>query len=206
MSSFLQKIPNLITGSRLFFAVGFLLLLGLSIQQIPDDPTQLADNVKTWLVWAFVLFIIGGLTDVLDGPLARRWKVTSSFGRTFDPLVDKIYIGGGLILLGLYGKDLTGLAWWMIGVIFAREIFVTVVRHLSEHQGREFGATWAGKLKMFLQSFMIGTIIMYVAHCQNKTWALWFRHISIWTAVAFTVFSGLIYLPRMKHIKLKTNR
>ena len=203
MSPLLQKLPNIITGSRLLFATGFLLLLGLSRQKMPDDPTQLGDNIKTWMDWAFVLFVIGGLTDIIDGPLARRLKVTGSFGRRFDPLVDKIFIAGGLILLALYGYKLSGLAWWMVVIILGREIFVTVVRHLSEYQGRQFAATWAGKLKMFLQSFMIGTVVIYIAHCQNKTWALWIRHVAVWTAVVFTVFSGLIYLPRMKHLKLK---
>jgi len=203
MSPYLKMLPNVITGSRLFFAVGFLILLGMSLQNLPEDTTTLDATIKTWLDWSFILFVIGGFTDVLDGPIARRLKVTGRFGRTFDPLVDKIFIAGGLILLALYGYELTGLAWWMVAVILGREIFVTVVRHLSEAQGAPFAATWPGKLKMFLQSFMIGTIIVYIAHCQNETWALWVRHISIAAALTFTVFSGLIYLPRMKHIKLK---
>ena len=196
-------LPNIITGSRLFFAVGFLVLLGMSLKNLPEDPTNLDDTIKNWLDWSFILFVIGGLTDVLDGPIARRLKVTGRFGRTFDPLVDKIFIAGGLIILVLFDNQLTGLNWWIVAIILGREIFVTVVRHLSEAQGAAFAATWPGKLKMFLQSFMIGTIIFYIAHCQNQIWALWFRNISIAAALIFTVFSGLIYLPRMKHIKLK---
>ncbi|MCP4711887.1 MAG: hypothetical protein GY869_24975 [Planctomycetes bacterium] len=203
MSPYLKMLPNLITGSRLFFALGFLILLGMSLHNLPEDPTNLDATLITWLNWSFILFVIGGLTDVLDGPIARRLKVTGKFGRTFDPLVDKIFIAGGLILLALFDSKLTGIEWWIVAVILGREIFVTIVRHLSEAQGAAFAATWPGKLKMFLQSFMIGTIIIYIAHYQNQQWALWFRHISIAAALIFTVFSGLIYLPRMKHIKLK---
>jgi CDP-diacylglycerol--glycerol-3-phosphate 3-phosphatidyltransferase len=203
MSPLLKKLPNIITASRLFFAIGFLVLLEWSRRQIPGDPTLITDSVRTCLTWSFVLFVTGGVTDVIDGPLARRFKVTSSFGRSFDPLCDKIFIGGGLILLALFGSHLTALKWWMVAVILGREIFVTVVRHLSEYQGRQFGATWAGKLKMFLQSFMIGALIIYIAHCQNKTWAIYVRNISVWTALIFTIFSGLIYLPRMKHLKIR---
>jgi len=137
---------------------------------------------------------------VLDGPLARRLKVTSKFGRTFDPLADKIVVGGGFILLAWYGKEITAIAWWMVAVILAREVLVTIMRHLSESQGRAFGATWAGKLKMFLQSFAIGTVIIYVAHCQGKDWAILVRNISVWVAVIFTAVSALIYLPRLKRI------
>lgn len=202
MSSFLKKLPNIITASRLFFAGGFLILLILADRNDLANEITLASH-KWKLDWAFVLFVIGGLTDIIDGPLARRWGVTSSFGRSFDPLVDKIYSGGGFIMLAWYGKAITLIAWWMVAVILARELFVTLVRSLSEYQGKEFGATWAGKLKMFLQSFAIGTCIIYTAHCQGETWAILVRNIAVWTAVVFTALSALIYLPRMKHINLK---
>ena len=91
MSSFLRALPNILTGSRLFFAAFFLVLLAIS------DVNELRDEDVTRLNWAFILFVIAGLTDIVDGPLARRMKVTSSFGRSFDPLVDKILIGGGPI-------------------------------------------------------------------------------------------------------------
>ena len=202
MSSFLRVLPNIITASRLFFAAAFLLLLILTDRAALASPAAI-DPQKWKLDWAFVLFVIGGLTDVIDGPLARRWNVTSKFGRSFDPFVDKILSGGGFILLAWYGPQLTLVAWWMVAVILARELFVTLVRSLSESQGKAFGATWAGKLKMFLQSFAIGTCIIYVAHCQHQTWAVWVRNISVWTAVIFTALSAVIYLPRMKHISFK---
>lgn len=191
MSSLLKTLPNILTGSRLFFAAAFLILLGIARYDTPDVEL---------LKWSFILFIIAGVTDILDGPLARRWGVTSSFGRRFDPFVDKILIAGGFITLAIIGENITGIAWWMVVVILAREVFVTIVRHLSEAQGKEFGATWAGKLKMFLQSFAIGTIIIYIAYHQGKNWALKFRATAIWTTVIFTALSAVIYLPRMKHI------
>ena len=202
MSPFYKKLPNIITASRLFFAAGFLVLLILTDRKDLASEITLAPH-KWKLDWAFVLFVIGGLTDIIDGPLARRWNVTSKFGRSFDPFVDKILSGGGFIMLAWYGSEITLIAWWMVAVILVRELFVTVIRSLSESQGKEFGATWAGKLKMFLQSFAIGTCIIYTAHCQNETWAIWFRNIAVWTAVIFTALSALLYLPRMKHLRFK---
>ena len=197
----LKSLPNMLTASRALFAAGFLLLLALTNY---DTPPAAADVAK--LDWAFILFVIAGLTDILDGPLARRLNVTSKFGRTFDPFVDKLLILGGFIALALIAPQLTGIAWWMAAIIAAREIWVTAVRHLSESQGTEFGATWAGKLKMFLQSFALGTTVMYVAHFQDRPWALTLRDLSLWTAVGFTAASALIYLPRMKHLRLKKNK
>ena len=199
MSPLLRTLPNMLTGSRLFFAAGYLLLLALAdVSQLRPEAADVSR-----LNWAFILFVTAGVTDILDGPLARRLKVTSSFGRRFDPLMDKVLVGGGFILLAWKGKDFTYIAWWMTTVILAREAFVTIVRHWSEAQGRKFAATWAGKLKMFLQSFTIGTVIMYLAHFQQDTWAVIMRNICVWTTVVFTALSALIYLPRMKHLRFK---
>ena len=203
MSPILRNVPNIITASRLFFASGFLLLLAVAMKDTQAADTNVPHGTQMQLVWGFVLFVVAGLTDVIDGPLARRWKVTSSFGRRFDPLVDKVLIGGGFILLAIYDTRVSGIAWWMVAIILAREVLVTYLRHVSEQQGKAFAATWAGKLKMFLQSFAIGTVIIYMAYHQGKPWAEYFRDIVIWIAVVFTAFSALIYIPRMKQIRFK---
>ncbi len=204
MHSFVRSLPNILTASRIFFAAIFLVLLGMTDRQALTNPDMIGPEV--WkLHWAFAVFVIAGITDILDGPLARKLKVTSQFGRTFDPFVDKILIGGGFIMLAIYEgirTNLTGVAWWMVALILAREVFVTVVRSMSESQGKEFAATWAGKLKMFLQSFTIGTIIIYVADCQGATWAIILRNSMIWITVAFTVFSALIYTQRIQKLRI----
>ena len=197
ISPFLRILPNILTGSRLIFTAVFLALLAVA------DADRLNDLDISRLNWSFIMFVIGGLTDIADGPLARRLNVTSSFGRSFDPFVDKILIAGGFILLVIKGQHLTYLAWWMVGVILVREAFVTIVRSLSESQGKQFAATWAGKLKMFIQSFTIGTIVMYMAHFQGEMWAVILRNGCVWITVIFTAISAFIYLPRMKHLRLK---
>ena len=193
---FLRHLPNILTVSRLFFTAGFLYLVAFTDHQGPACAARLN--------WAFVLFLIAGLTDIVDGYLARRLNVTGQFGRTFDPLVDKVLVIGGFTVFALIGPQLTAVHWWMLAVIVAREAFVTFVRHLSENQGQAFGATWAGKLKMFLQSFAIGTITMYIAHFQDTAWALHLRNLSVYLAVIFTAFSAIIYLPRIKHLRWRS--
>jgi len=205
MHTFVKSLPNILTGSRIFLTAIFLVLLGMTDRQALLDPAAV-DSQAGKLHWAFAVFVIAGITDILDGPLARKPKVTNQFGRTFDPFVDKILIGGGFIMLAIYNtgipKDLTGVAWWMVAVILARERFVTIIRSMSESQGKEFAATWAGKLKMFLQSFTIGTIIIYVADCQGETWAVILRNCMIWITVVFTVFSALIYTRRIQKLRI----
>ncbi len=179
---------------------GFLaLLLTISPEQL-RNPETLAPLV--WkLDWAFILFVAGGVTDILDGQFARRYNATSAFGRKFDPLTDKILILGGFGVLAWFGSEITAVSWWIVGIIFGRELLVTVMRHVSESQGRAFAATWAGKVKMFLQSFAAGTALIYTGHYQGVDWATRLRDTSVWAAALFTVITILLYFPRMRQIR-----
>src|ERR1035437_2049774 len=102
---------------------------------------------------AFVVFLVAVLTDILDGYLARKWKVESAFGRVVDPFVDKILVCGAFVFfssthfldptelrkfaeLGPHpfpgAMSITGVAPWMTVAIIAREFFVTSIRGLAE--------------------------------------------------------------------------
>lgn len=190
----MKHLPNILTISRVFFTLGFLILLATA------DVEQLTPSDVWQLDMAFVLFLISSLTDILDGHLARSLKATSRFGRVFDPLADKFQSIGGFVLLAWIGKDITAVAWWMVAIIAAREIIVTLARHVSEAQGQSFAATWAGKLKMFLQSFAIGTLLVYLAHFQQAGWAIVLRNLTVWLAVLVTAVSIILYLPRIRNI------
>ncbi len=157
------------------------------------------------LNWAFIMFLIAGITDIIDGPLARRMNVTSSFGRMFDPLVDKILIVGGYIALWLFDTSITFIYWWMVLIIVAREVVVTQIRKKSESQGIAFGANWAGKLKMFLQSFAIGSVIIYMGYFQGETWAIYFRNSIVLIAVVFTAWTAINYVTRYNKL-IKDNQ
>ena len=73
-------------------------------------------------IYAAAIFIVAALTDGLDGYVARRRKESSDFGKSFDPIADKILIGGALYSLFMLGK----VSGWVVAVILAREILITV--------------------------------------------------------------------------------
>ncbi len=193
-----KTIPNLITFSRLIFTVIFIALLGWA------DYGRLNTHDVSLLDWAMVMFLLAGLSDVLDGAVARRLKVTSAFGRMFDPLVDKILVIGAFAVMAYKGSSFTGVAWWMVAVILAREFLVTVIRHWSESHGHAFAATWAGKLKMFLQSITIAFIIVYLAYWSSYKWAFYVRNIALWITVLFTAATIFVYLPRINNEQSKS--
>ena len=196
MSGFVRSIPNILTASRIVFTGAFVWLLFDTDRNAMVEP---ALSEQVWkLDWAFITFIIAGVTDILDGPLARAMKVTGQFGRMFDPLVDKILVCGGFILLAMFDHSISYIAWWMVAIILLREFLVTVARSKSEALGQAFGASWVGKVKMFLQCFAVATVIKYMAHFQGVEWAITFRNTAVWVAVIFTAVSALTYLNRFR--------
>jgi CDP-diacylglycerol--glycerol-3-phosphate 3-phosphatidyltransferase len=149
---------------------------------------------------AFILFVIAGLTDIVDGMVARRLNVTSKFGRMVDPLVDKVLVCGAFVCFAIIGQP--KLFNWsdttlmiihssVAGIIILREAYVTTLRHIAEARGVNFAATVSGKIKMFLQTFTIGTVIIKMAHVQTATWGYWFTTITFIIMLSVTVISGL---------------
>lgn len=193
--SWWHTLPNAITSVRLMLAAACLALLAFMAGQ-PDADRATAGS------WAISIFIVAGLSDILDGYLARRWNAVTPFGRVMDPFVDKVLVLGTFMLLagpGLAdGSMASGVAAWMVVVMFARELLVTSLRGVLEGMGRPFPADRFGKAKMFLQSVAAPMAINMASHGWfapaevGMALARW----SLWLAVAATVLSGLPSLAR----------
>ena len=176
------NVANNITLARLVLTVGFLVLVGVA---------------KRWTYGlGFILFLVASAGDILDGYLARRHGVTTDIGRVGDPLVDKVLICGGFIML-LDGGQFPLLANWMVLIIVLRELLVTTLRGLSESRGVPFMATVWGKVKMFLQSVALGTLVGgFALGLLQEPWAPAAQLLALYSAVIATIISGLYYLGR----------
>ena len=192
----LRHVPNILTMGRLVLTIVFLVMILLAPKYYADGEVPFPGFLDV----AFILFVVAGLTDIADGIAARRLKVTSKFGRMVDPLADKILVCGAFICFAIIGQPklfdigpcvLTVIHWSVAGVLIAREVFVTVLRHIAESRGVNFAATVSGKIKMFLQSFAIGTVIIKMAHVQTATWGYWFTTVVFTLMVVVTVISGI---------------
>ncbi len=192
----LTLIPNILTMGRLVLTIVFLVMILLAPRYYADGEVPFPG----FLDIAFILFVIAGLTDIADGIAARRLNVTSKFGRMVDPLADKILVCGAFICFALIGQPklfnlgpgtLAVIHWAVAGILIAREVCVTVLRHIAESRGVNFAATASGKIKMFLQSFAIGTVIIKIAHVQTAAWGYWFTTVVFTLMVFVTIVSGI---------------
>ena len=205
------KLPNQLTVARIILAGMFFILLGVYDQ---GDP-----NMPVLLTCALAVYLLAGVTDVLDGYLARKWNLTSAFGRIADPFVDKVLVVGAFVMLTganfahsgelgrldrnwwwLTGEMASGVQAWMVVVILCREFLISAVRGYSESQGIKFPATGAGKIKMFVQSAAICTILVQLAFLPDKPWAIWTKIVMVWLATIVTALSGLAYLGQTRKL------
>ncbi len=188
----IKHVPNILTFGRLVLTAVFLVMILYS----PG-----VENKAFFLDIAFVLFVVTGLTDMVDGAIARKFNVTSKLGRIMDPLADKVLICGTFLCfaiigeptlphLGLNAESAKTIAWLIFGIIVLRELSVTILRQIAENKGIAFGATVSGKIKMFIQAFAIGTVMVKMAHV-SEPWGNWFTIITYFAMAFITIFSGV---------------
>lgn len=177
------NLPNFLTATRFVLAIIMFVLIAR----------------EEWL-FTGVAFFLASVTDWLDGLAARRLNIVSSFGRSFDPLVDKMLICGAYICLLPFEERRTGVMPWMVVAVVTRELLVTSLRGYIESLGIAFGADKWGKLKMVLQCLALAMILFCLLFKQMKvlgdytTGLELSRDLLIYSMVLATIFSGLQYL------------
>ena len=135
-------------------------------------------------IMAFVLFAAASITDFLDGYIARKYNLVSSFGKIMDPLADKLLTFGALICFVQTGL----ISVWAPMIIISREFFVTCMRVVAAASGKVIAASWWGKVKTNVQMFAIMFAILFSSTLTTASSAV------LWIAAIFTVASWVAYI------------
>lgn len=146
---------------------------------------------------ALIIFLIAGVTDFVDGEVARRYGIITNFGKLMDPLVDKIMMAAAFISL----VPLKAVPAWAATTVVARDFLITGLRLMASAQGLVLPAERLGKQKT---SWQIITVIFFLALLaaselriadETSTWWLRARDeagpVLVWITVALTIYSGL---------------
>jgi CDP-diacylglycerol--glycerol-3-phosphate 3-phosphatidyltransferase len=173
-----MNVPNLLTISRLVAIPPLMVLL---LVRFPGHD-QLAAAV----------FLVFSFTDILDGQLARRRDDVSELGKFLDPLADKLFVLSVLIVLVQEGL----VAAWVVVVIFSRELIITILRSVAAAQGRVIAAAPLGKTKTVMQMSAVTLLILQRPYPILVPVA----DLAVGAAIIFTIWSGLDYLWRFRHL------
>ena len=140
-----------------------------------------ADDGSSWA--AGIIFGIAGVTDQVDGFLARRWRVESRFGTLADPLADRLMIDTAVVLLWVEDK----LPWYGAAVILLRDVLLVGGYRLLVPHGYELSVTKLGKLATWLLYLSVG-ILTVVGH--RTDWPRWL----FWIALALALVAAAQYV------------
>ncbi len=155
-------------------------------------PVVIAAIVQGRLSVALAWFIAAGVTDVIDGALARRFGLATNTGAYLDPIADKLLLSGSFLALAISKV----VPWWLVGVIFGRDLYIlagAMVLMRARHSHKFPPSVW-GKLSTFIQ---IVTAVSWMAKDVLKNGAVQsFAAVMIWLCAAVTIWSGVHYTWR----------
>lgn len=199
----MKNLPNRITISRILLIFVFVLLANVDSEKMNFLAITPA-LAYSCHVLAVLVAILAGLTDLLDGYLARKYGWESDFGRLIDPLADKVFMVAMFVMLCEY-RIIPG---WMVIVILTREFLVTGLRLLATNKGQVISADSWGKFKTFFQMMVIliggmGWINFLGFDLFNKTvWVFWYVLLLLMTLI--TIASGVGYFVRHRSLYLES--
>ena len=140
----------------------------------------------SWRIIAFTLFFIVGLSDILDGKIARSRNQITEFGKLLDPIADKAMLATASIGASILGM----LSWWVTTIFLIREVAVTILRFAVIKKG-VIPASKGAKVKTFFQSFGVGFYILPLPSYLNLP-----RDIFMAVAIYLTISTGVTYFRK----------
>lgn len=146
-----------------------------------------ADN-DFWRVIAWTLFFITGLTDIIDGKIARSRNQVSNFGVLLDPIADK-----AMLAVATIGSSILGfLSWWVTAILLVRELSVTILR-FTRLKVEVIPASKGAKRKTAFQSFGVGFYILPLPTFLHIP-----RDLFMAVAIYLTIKTGIDYFQQVR--------
>ena len=170
--------PNLLTMLRLIFI-----------------PLTVIAVLENHYMWALSIFIVAGLSDGLDGLLARLLHQKTVLGQYLDPIADKLLLSTMFFVLAVAHK----IPWSVTVLVFARDIIILIICALLYATGliRVFRPSWLGKANTLVQIVTVPLVLL--KQISHASWVALASRIGIWATVALTIFSGVHYAVRVAY-------
>lgn len=179
-----MNLPNKLTIIRVILVPVFVILMLVPFGEAP------CEGIYKWI--ALAVFVIASLTDMMDGKIARKYKIVTNFGKFMDPIADKLLVCSAMICLVELGR----IPAWAVIIIIGRELIIDGFRLVASDSGVVIAASYWGKSKTVFQMIMV---IMMIVEFQF-TWFYVLTQIVMWIAVILTAVSLVDYLVKNKDI------
>ncbi|MCR5746632.1 MAG: CDP-diacylglycerol--glycerol-3-phosphate 3-phosphatidyltransferase [Lachnospiraceae bacterium] len=177
-----MNLPNKLTLFRVILIPFFVAIL----------MTNCLGDKSRWV--ALIIFVVASLTDLLDGKIARKYNLVTTFGKFADPLADKILVISAMICL----VELGNLASWIVVIIVAREFIISGFRIIAAEKSIVIAASYWGKFKTTFQMIMV---IMLIAGIDNPIWNT-LTTVVTYIALILTIVSLIDYIMKNKEVMI----
>lgn len=167
------------------------------------NQTMVGDCISYANLINVILFTLASATDFLDGYIARKFNLVTTFGKFADPLADKMLVLISFLILmmqntcaffGEVGLELVPM--WGVAIILLRELTVSGVRLVAAERGEVIAAGWAGKVKTF--ETMLAIIVLFLASLHNVVAIIGL--VLMYASVILTLYSGIEYIWNSRKI------
>ncbi|MGG1516788.1 CDP-diacylglycerol--glycerol-3-phosphate 3-phosphatidyltransferase [Paenibacillus oryzisoli] len=187
-----MNLANRITVARILLVpiIMFFLLVKVKFPHIRIEEFSITYNQ----IIAALIFIIAASTDSLDGYIARKRNLVTNLGKLLDPLADKLLVTAVLVSL----VEMDKVDAWIVIVIISREWAVTGLRQIALLEGTVMAASKWGKAKTAAQITAI--IALLINNFPFTFLDFPFDVIASWAAAIITVYSGIEYFVKNKHV------
>ncbi|TQQ84161.1 CDP-diacylglycerol--glycerol-3-phosphate 3-phosphatidyltransferase [Peptacetobacter hominis] len=175
-----MNLPNKLTMFRVFLIPIFVIIMML--------------DMESKYLYACLVFIIASITDTLDGKIARKYNLVTDFGKFMDPLADKLLVISALICM----IEVNLVPGWMVIIIVARELSVSILRAIAAADGTVIAAGKSGKRKTVTQ--MVAIVLLLLGQYRGNQTILMAGTVFITVATLLTLYSGWEYLYGNRHV------
>lgn len=176
-----MNLPNKLTMARVVMIPFFIFFM-------------LSTSIKGSNYIACAIFVIASFTDMLDGYLARKYKLVTNFGKFMDPLADKLLVCSALICF--LAVDSVNMPAWVVIVIISREFIISGFRLIASDNGVVIAASYWGKFKTVSQMVMS---VLLILNFDNNVFQV-IGQVFVYISVILTIISLLDYIVKNKAV------
>lgn len=196
-----MNLPNKLTITRLVLVPIFVIVYLFPYDQFNINLLTL-NVLSTKLtivdVLSFLIFCIASITDYLDGYLARKNNLVTTFGKFIDPIADKLIVNTSILLLA----SINEISIIVPIIMISRDIIVDAIRLVASQKNVVLAASMLGKAKTMTQ--MIAICILLLKNVIFAYFGIPMDQIMIWIATAISLISGIDYFMKNKDYILES--
>ena len=148
-----MNIPNILTVSRIVMIAVAVVLSAFCGPKLQD----ITKGIEILRIIVMSLAFLAGVTDLLDGYLARKWNQVTDFGALMDPLADKVLVAAAMC----YFVEVGRMPGWVVAIVLLREFAVSGMRLIAVEQGRVIAAAWSGKIKTACTMICLSAMLLF---------------------------------------------